>query len=228
MILDETYCSAGGLTARPASSSSRSPGWSSELPHCSFCLHHLGDDPPKHLSIVELKSSGTFSAHSSQNQQHFFQEAERNRRICIRCCFLWRRRFIVDKRSEPKENVYLEETQVSLPTIKREGRSVSTSEFSWLFLKATQKRSHCVFHNWTIFFQFNSILSVSSGQEKGECEQLWIQKAKHAAFYRGNRPPRTLTFDPTVAGLQHKRMGCSLVTSRRLTYSGSLSFTAEH
>lgn len=106
----KTYCSAGGLTARPASSSSRSPGWSSELPHCSFFLHHLGDDAPKHLGIVELKSSRTFSVHFSQNQQHFFQEAERNIRICIRCCFVWRCRFIVDKPSEPRENVYLEET----------------------------------------------------------------------------------------------------------------------
>lgn len=35
-------------------------------------------------------------------------------------------------------------SQVSLHTIKTEGRSVWTSEFSWLFLKATQK-GHVVF-----------------------------------------------------------------------------------
>lgn len=151
MILDETYCSAGGLTARPASSSSRSPGWSSELPHCSFHLHHLGDDSPKHRSIVELKASGTFSAHSSQNQQHLFQEAERNRRICFRC-FLWRRRFIIDKPSEPKENVYLEETLKFL-YIPQKGRAghchlLNFPDFFW----RQHKKGHIVFSTIKLFF----------------------------------------------------------------------------
>lgn len=82
LVVTNTYWSAGGLTAHPASSSSRSPGRSSEPPPCYFSFLHLNDDPPKRLSNMVLKSPGTFSAPPSQNQRHFLREAERQKSLC--------------------------------------------------------------------------------------------------------------------------------------------------